>query len=1123
MSSKGKSKEGKNIQKSYFDVLGLCCSSEVPLIENILKPLEGIKEVSVIVPSRTVIVVHDTLVISPLQIVKALNQARLEADIRVYGDEKHQKRWPSPYSVASGLLLLLSLLKFVCHPLKYLALGAVAVGAYPIVFKAIFSIRNLRFDINILMIIAVIGTIAMNDYLEAGTIVFLFSIAEWLESRASHKANAVMSSLMNITPQKAVIAETGEVVDADEVKVNTILAVKAGEVIPIDGLVIDGTCEVDEKTLTGESFPVAKQKDSTVWAGTINLNGYISVKTTSLAEDCVVAKMAKLVEEAQNSKTSIQRLIDKFAKFYTPAVVIISGLVALIPIALRVHNEKHWLHFALVVLVSACPCALILSTPVATFCAYTRAATSGLLIKGGDHLETLAKIKVIAFDKTGTITKGEFVVTHFQSLSDDIDFNTLLYWVSSVESKSSHPLAEAIVDYGRSLSVEPQPEKVSEFENFPGEGICGKIEDRVLYIGNKKIAARAGSETVPILQNEIERGKTTGYIYLGATPVGIFSLSDACRLGIQEAIGQLKSMGIKTAMLTGDSQSAAMQAQEQLGNSLELVHAELLPEDKVKIISEFRKEGPTAMIGDGVNDAPALAEADIGFSMGISGSALASETSDIILMSNDIRKIPEAIKLARKSRRKVLANIILSILTKAAILGLAIGGHPLVWAAVVADVGTCLLVIFNSMLLLRRGHKHGGKFISSTRPHVHKNGCGDTKGCSSHHHHDQHQHQHEHEHEHEHEHDQHQHHSHKNCLDKTKKISQPHKCGGTHGSSSHHHHDHQHHSHNQHDQHHHHYDQHQYEHHYSHKAHNQHDRHHQHHHHDQHQHQHEHPHSHNRHDHHRDQHQHHRQDQHQQHSHTQHDEFHEHDHCHHGRCDKNQDVVQKHCTENKGCSDSHYSNLNAEDNGAVATNRHGNCLGHKAHHGTEHCHNQSFDMVTHDGASLGSPCHLNLCCEKESHQVTHNHCHLIHGCENLKYHEEPRDVLASNHDIQHEQSGEISIDIDNDHVELAAMHGCSSLKVEEKGSCCDGCSDTCEKLPIVCVGCESSNEREDSICCRNDGSSKECKESSIMHVCLSLEKREVGGCCKSYMKECCGNLGHSRAGFVGGLSEIITE
>ncbi|KAJ1400623.1 P-type ATPase [Sesbania bispinosa] len=668
-----------------------------------------------------------------------------------------------------------------------------------------------------------------------------------------------MSSLMNIAPQKAVIAETGEVVDADEVKVNTILAVKAGEVIPIDGVVLDGNCEVDEKTLTGESFPVAKQKDSAVWAGTINLNGYVSVKTTALAEDCVVAKMAKLVEEAQNSKTSTQRLIDKFAKFYTP---VISTLVAVIPIVLKVHNEKHWLHFALVILVSACPCALILSTPVATFCAYTKAATSGLLIKGGDYLETLAKVKVMAFDKTGTITKGEFVVTNFQSLSDDIDLNTLAYWVSSIESKSSHPLAAAIVDYGRSLSIEPKPEKVTEFENFPGEGICGKIDERVLYIGNKKIATRAGSETVPTLQGDAQRGKTTGYIFSGATPVGIFSLTDACRSGVQEAIGQLKLLGIKTAMLTGDCQSAAMQAQEQ---------------------------------------------------------KCASQTC----------------------------------------------------------LSKCPPCPSNSSL------------------------CGSVNHVNIMVDHDQ--------------------------------------CKGS-------------------------------------------------------------------------------------------DKFHEPDHCHHRRCDKNQERVPKHDIENKGCLDSHDLILNAEDNDAVAIDSHGNCLGHKSH-GAKHCHNQNVDKVTPDSTSLSSSCHLNLPCQKEGQQFA-KHRHMIHGCENHKDHES-RNMSGSNHGIQHKKSGchsdfkkcgtgEISIDIINEDVESASMHGCLSLEEKGKDSCCKGSSDTCEKLPVV-FGCESLDKREISACCRHDGSSKESMESSIMHACVSLDKREVGGCCKSYMKECCGKHGHSGAGFVGGLSEIITE
>ncbi|CAN1229273.1 Cadmium/zinc-transporting ATPase HMA2 [Linum grandiflorum] len=252
-----------------------------------------------------------------------------------------------------------------------------------------------------------------------------------------------MTSLLSIAPQRATIAETGEEVDVDEVKLNTVVVVKAGETVPIDGIVVDGQCEVDEKSLTGESFPVAKEKDSTVWAGTLNLN----------AEDCAVAKMAKLVEDAQNSKSRTQRFVDRCAQYYTPAVILISASVAVVPLALRLHDKNHWFHLALVVLVSACPCALVLSTPVATFCALTKAASAGLLIKG------------------------------------------LVDRVSSIESKSSHPMAAALVDYGRSRSIEPRPEDVEEYENIPGEGLHGKIDGRDIYIGNKRIAVRAGSET----------------------------------------------------------------------------------------------------------------------------------------------------------------------------------------------------------------------------------------------------------------------------------------------------------------------------------------------------------------------------------------------------------------------------------------------------------------------------------------------------------------------------------------------------------------------------------------------------------------------------------------------------
>nr|P0CW78.1 RecName: Full=Cadmium/zinc-transporting ATPase HMA3; AltName: Full=Cadmium/zinc-transporting ATPase 4; AltName: Full=Protein HEAVY METAL ATPASE 3 [Arabidopsis thaliana]AAL16382.1 putative heavy metal transporter HMA3 [Arabidopsis thaliana]AAR10768.1 potential Zn/Cd heavy metal transporter [Arabidopsis thaliana] len=701
--AEGEESKKMNLQTSYFDVVGICCSSEVSIVGNVLRQVDGVKEFSVIVPSRTVIVVHDTFLISPLQIVKALNQARLEASVRPYGETSLKSQWPSPFAIVSGVLLVLSFFKYFYSPLEWLAIVAVVAGVFPILAKAVASVTRFRLDINALTLIAVIATLCMQDFTEAATIVFLFSVADWLESSAAHKASIVMSSLMSLAPRKAVIADTGLEVDVDEVGINTVVSVKAGESIPIDGVVVDGSCDVDEKTLTGESFPVSKQRESTVMAATINLNGYIKVKTTALARDCVVAKMTKLVEEAQKSQTKTQRFIDKCSRYYTPAVVVSAACFAVIPVLLKVQDLSHWFHLALVVLVSGCPCGLILSTPVATFCALTKAATSGFLIKTGDCLETLAKIKIVAFDKTGTITKAEFMVSDFRSLSPSINLHKLLNWVSSIECKSSHPMAAALIDYAISVSVEPKPDIVENFQNFPGEGVYGRIDGQDIYIGNKRIAQRAGclTDNVPDIEATMKRGKTIGYIYMGAKLTGSFNLLDGCRYGVAQALKELKSLGIQTAMLTGDNQDAAMSTQEQLENALDIVHSELLPQDKARIIDDFKIQGPTMMVGDGLNDAPALAKADIGISMGISGSALATETGDIILMSNDIRKIPKGMRLAKRSHKKVIENVVLSVSIKGAIMVLGFVGYPLVWAAVLADAGTCLLVILNSMILLR--------------------------------------------------------------------------------------------------------------------------------------------------------------------------------------------------------------------------------------------------------------------------------------------------------------------------------------------------------------------------------------------------------------------------------------
>ncbi|CAM0909700.1 unnamed protein product [Alopecurus aequalis] len=754
------------LEKSYFDVLGICCPSEVPLVEKLLEPLPGVHKVSVVVPSRTVIVLHDASAISQAQIVKALNQARLEASVRAYGGagQKISNPWPSPYVLICGALLVVSLFEHFWRPLKWFALAGTAAGLPPIVLRSVAAARRLTLDVNILMLIAVAGAIALKDYSEAGFIVFLFTTAEWLETRASRKATAGMSALMSMAPQNAILAETGQVVACQDVKINTIISVKAGEIVPIDGVVVDGRSEVDESTLTGESFPVAKQSDSQVWAGTLNIDGYIAVRTTAMADNSAVAEMARLVEEAQNSRSPIQRLIETCAKYYTPGVVIMSGAVALIPVIVRAHDLKHWFNLALVLLVSACPCALVLSTPVATFCALLRAARTGLLIKGGDVLESLASIKVVAFDKTGTITRGEFSVEEFRTAGERVPKQQLLYWVSSIESKSSHPMASALVDYAHFNSVEPKSENVTEFQIYPGEGIYGEIDGEGVYVGNKRILSRAACQIVPDIKDM--KGVTIGYVACNKELIGVFSLSDSCRTGSAEAIKDLKSMGIKSVMLTGDSNAAATFAQNQLGNLLAEVHSELLPEDKVRIVDELKaKDGPTLMIGDGMNDAPALAKADVGVSMGVSGSAVAMETSHITLMSNDIRRIPKAIKLARRTHRTIIMNIVFSVATKLAIVALAFAGHPLIWAAVLADVGTCLLVIMYSMLLLRE--KGSGK--GSSHDHHHEHGSHSKKHGTSHHCSDGHHHEHK---------------STGSCVDSS---------AGKHGCHDHHHeHDHHH-------------------------------------------------------------------------------------------------------------------------------------------------------------------------------------------------------------------------------------------------------------------------------------------------------------------------------------------
>lgn len=711
------------LHKTSLDVLGICCPSEVPLIERILKSLAGVERVSVNVPSKTVTVLHNPLLTSPSHIVKVLNQARLEASIRVPGQLKSGRIWPSPYTVASGILLLISFCKFWFRPLQWVALGAVAAGLPPILLKSIVSLRRLILDINTLMLIAVAGSIALQDYLEAGTIVFLFTLAEWLESRSSDKARAAIASVMNLAPQTAIIEGSGVRVPVEDVEINSLLSVKAGDIIPIDGIIMSGKSSVDESSLTGESLPVEKNVGANVWAGTMNLTGYMTVKTVALASESAVARMVKLVEEAQSQRSRTDQFIQQFAKWYTPVVVLgAAGIAA--EACINHSREHHWLYLALVLLVIACPCALVISTPIATTCAVAQAARMGLLIKGGNYIEALGRLKAVAFDKTGTLTQGDFRVVDIQIIEEGIEICKVLHWMASLEIQSSHPMSSAITAYCRHRGLMETSAEVTEFQALHGEGICGVIEDHKIHIGNARLASRLG--WIQDSSNTWNsQGPTVGYVGVDEKLALVFSVADQIRPEAVEALRDLKKLGIQLAMLTGDSSTAAAIVEKEIGEVA--VHSQLLPEDKVRIIGELKKVGMTAMVGDGINDGPALAAADIGIAMGVAGSAVAMETSDIALMSNDLRKIAAAVKLGRRTLNKIYMNVAFSFLTKAAIIALAFTGHASLWVAVVADVGTCLVVIFNSMLLLKR-QKHPHKH----KPHDHDHG--------HHHNHDQYHH-----------------------------------------------------------------------------------------------------------------------------------------------------------------------------------------------------------------------------------------------------------------------------------------------------------------------------------------------------------------------------------------------
>jgi len=587
-----------------------------------------------------------------------------------------------------------------------LFLAAVAVSGYHIVGRGLSSLFKKRLDMNLLITIAAAGAFLIGHGEEGATVIFLFYIAEFLEDYAVEKTRKSVGALMKLAPELAVVKRDGKEISVHVHEVNpkeTIL-VRPGERIPLDGVVKKGFSLVNQAPITGESMPVSKQVGDEVYAGTLNGQSLLEIEVTKRAEETMISKIVQLVEKAQKQKSPTEKFIDKFAKYYTPSVILLATLVAIVPPILFSASFDSWVYRALTLLVVACPCALAISTPVSIVSGITSAARNGALIKGGTYVEEMSKIKVFAFDKTGTLTKGRPEVTDIIPIGHDGSKPTekeLVALAAGCERYSIHPLSAAIIrkaeEFGETI---PEPE---EFQYIPGQGNIAKRNGGIILSGSRSLVKEKGAPFSLQIDEQMKKlesqGKTTTLVAENGEIKGIIAMADTVKEHATEAVRKLKEMGLKVVMISGDNEKTAKAIAEQLG--IDNYFAELSPEDKLKIIDELRREEKhVAMVGDGVNDAPALAKANVGIAMGAIGSDVALETADIALMHDDLLKLPYLFSLSKRTVKVMKQNIYSSILIKGSLAVLAILGFVTLWLAVgIGDMGLSLAVILNAMRL----------------------------------------------------------------------------------------------------------------------------------------------------------------------------------------------------------------------------------------------------------------------------------------------------------------------------------------------------------------------------------------------------------------------------------------
>jgi Cd2+/Zn2+-exporting ATPase len=591
---------------------------------------------------------------------------------------------------------------------KILAAAAVMLGGWFLLPSAWQAVRGLRPNINLLMVIAVTGAMVVGEWAEGATVVVLFGVAEWLEGWADRRAQRATAALLELAPKVALVKRDSAFVElpVDQVSVGDTVATRSGMSIPLDGVVVAGESAVNQAPITGESVPVDKKPGDEVFAGTINGEGSLEIKVTKATGDTTLARIIRLVAEAQEQKAPTQRFVDIFARYYTPAVTVVALLIFLVPPLFLGGDWSTWLYRACVLLIIACPCALVISTPVSIVAGLTALARRGVLVKGGAHLETIGKVKALALDKTGTITEGKPQVLDVELLST-ASLADVLGVAAAIDEHSAHPLAKAIVAHAKAQQVAYR--RASNYQARSGRGAEGVIDGHAYFVGNHRFAHELGvcSAAVESRLATIE-SKGRSVVVVGHRPhdgcrgevLGIIAIGDTLRPNAKSAIAALHSAGIKeVVMLSGDNQRTADFIAREVG--IDLARGDLLPEDKVAAVKALRdKHGVVGMVGDGVNDAPAMATASVGIAMGAAGSDAAIETADIALMQDELGKIPETIRLGRRTLRIIHFNITFALGLKAVFLLLTLMGHASLWLAIMADTGATLLVIANALRLL---------------------------------------------------------------------------------------------------------------------------------------------------------------------------------------------------------------------------------------------------------------------------------------------------------------------------------------------------------------------------------------------------------------------------------------